>query len=104
VAVSSDFCRAILSHEKKSLVCDKNCAIFSRERIAQHQTLMFDNKKRSYPQRKCASNVDCTVQMAFQYETVYARHHERDRQTACVCLVAPSVESVQNAKFDMQQR
>ena len=28
--------------------------------------------------------------------------HESDRQTEYVGLVAPSVESIQNAKFDMQ--
>ena len=56
-------------------------------------TLRTENKQLSYPQRKCTSNVAIfTVQMAFQYETVQAWHHERDRYS--VCKVAPSVESL----------
>jgi len=63
------------------------------------------NKKLSYPQRKRASN------MAILYGadgiSIWNRlgvDNECDRQTAYVRLVAPSVESIQNTKFDTRQR
>ena len=63
------------------------------------------DKKLSYPQRKRASN------MAILYGadgiSIWNRigiDHECDKQTAYVPSVAPSAESIQNTKFDTQQR
>ena len=66
---------------------------------------VYRDYKLSYPQRKCASIV--TILYGADGISIWNRigmGHERDRQTAYVGLVAPSVESIQNAKFDTQQR
>ena len=73
-----------------------------------HTTLTFvddygNYKKLSYPHRKCASN----VAILYGADGISIRNrigmdHESDRETAYVGLVAPSVESIQNAKFDTQ--
>ena len=58
------------------------------------------NKKLSYPQRKCASN----VAILYGAKSISIRNRAGidrtcDRQTT---YVAPSVDSIQNAKFDAQ--
>jgi len=70
------------------------------------QVDLGDCKKLSYLQRKCASNMAILYGAdGISYETVrIGMDHECDRQTAYVCLATPSVESIQNAKFDTQQR
>ena len=67
--------------------------------------LLFRNKKLGYPQRKCASNV--AILYGADGISIINRigtDHECDRQTAYIGSMVPSVESIQNTKFDMQQR
>jgi len=73
--------------------------------FAAAESRLIINKKLSYWQRKRASN------MAILYGAddilIWNRigvDHECDRQTAYVRLVAPSVELMQNTRFDTQQR
>jgi len=65
------------------------------------------NKKHSYPQRKCASNMAVLYGADADGISIWnciGMEHECGRQTAYVRLgYYLSVESIQNAKFDMQQ-
>ena len=93
----------------RTLLCRRRPTLLVRSRfyplVHLLLDLLLDSQEAQLSAGKCASNV--AILYGADGISIWNRismDHECDRQTAYVGLVEPSVESIQNAKFDTQER